>query len=120
MLSSAKPGQLFEATPQAKLCQLCFFVVSGKLGKYMEGADKSNLTKENQAKLDAVLSSYGEKKELKDHPVLFDALKERLQDEFTQFQKSCQKIEINRYALDAPSRAAVKVQIKQQSREKEK
>lgn len=81
---------------------------------------RQKLSEENQRALQTLLEAYGKTKEFKEHPQLAEGLEEKLTSVFLSAQEQGIKISLNRYDINAPSRNAVRVQIKQQSKEKEK
>ena len=108
---------------------------------------RHKLSEENQRALQTLLEAYGktkefkqrlndgetlddilpeayatvrEAKEFKEHPQLAEGLEEKLTSVFLSAQNQGIKISLNRYDINAPSRNAVRVQFKQQSKEKEK
>lgn len=81
---------------------------------------RAKVSEENQRTLQTLLDAYRKTKEFKEHPQLAEGLEEKLTSVFLSAQEQGIKISLNRYDINAPSRNAVRVQIKQQSKEKEK
>lgn len=79
-----------------------------------------DLNAQNQKAYETLVKAYAGKQEFKDHPKLLQALKAKLHPLFKQAQEAGLTVSLNRYAIDAPSRNATQVQIKQPAREKEK
>lgn len=78
------------------------------------------LNKANQQAFDVLVKSYAEKSEFQNNPKLLSSLKTNLHQLFEQAQANGQVVCLNRFAIDAPSRNATVVQMKQPAREKEK
>ncbi|WP_289164146.1 hypothetical protein [uncultured Parasutterella sp.] len=78
------------------------------------------LNKANQKAFDVLVKSYAEKSEFQNNPKLLSSLKTHLHVLFEQAQASGQVVSLNRFAIEAPSRNATVVQLKQPAREKEK
>lgn len=78
------------------------------------------LNKANQQAFDVLVKSYAEKSEFQNNPKLLSSLKTHLHVLFEQAQANGQVVSLNRFAIDAPSRNATVVQLKQPAREKEK
>lgn len=78
------------------------------------------LNRANQQAFDVLVKSYAEKSEFQNNPKLLSSLKTNLHQLFEQAQANGQVVCLNRFAIDAPSRNATVVQMKQPAREKEK
>lgn len=93
---------------------------SPEFEKSSETEFTQDLDAQNQKAYETLVKAYAGKQEFKDHPRLLQALKAKLHPLFKQAQEAGLTVSLNRYAIDAPSRNATQVQIKQPAREKEK
>lgn len=93
---------------------------SPEFEKSSETEFTQDLDAQNQKAYETLIKAYAGKQEFKDHPRLLQALKAKLHPLFKQAQEAGLTVSLNRYAIDAPSRNATQVQIKQPAREKEK
>ena len=93
---------------------------SPEFEKSSETEFTQDLDAQNQKAYETLVKAYAGKQEFKDHPRLLQALKAKLHPLFKQAQEAGLTVSLNRYSIDAPSRNATQVQIKQPAREKEK
>lgn len=95
-----------------------------KKEEYLSASEKhileSELNESNRRAMQTLIEAYSKSKEFKEHPILTKKLEERLTPIFLSAQKQGIKVSLNKYSLDAPSRNATLVQVKQPSKEKEK
>lgn len=78
------------------------------------------LNDHNRKVYEVVLKAHLAKKEFQKHPALRRPFAEKLAQLIKEAQDRGDTIEVNRFAIDAPSRKPVEIAVKQSSREKEK
>ena len=78
------------------------------------------LGSENKQAFQTLVKAYSEKPEFKKSPQLLTELKKQILPFFVEAEKAEMVVTLNKYSIEAPSRNATIVQMKQPSKEKEK